>query len=95
MGKGVSVLVFNLLPYVFIYFLIYPSNTFPREKKEKQLGGLRRNRGGQDWLCDLSVLGTASLMSNEGCKRKGGQLYLQGHRYLMKGKPGCALTLEI
>ena len=37
MGKGVSVLVFNLLPSVFIYFLIYPSNTFPREKKKNNL----------------------------------------------------------
>ena len=37
MGKGVSVLVFNLLPSVFIYFLIYPSNTFPRDKKKNNL----------------------------------------------------------
>lgn len=91
MGKRVSVLVFSLLPYV-IYFLIYPSNTLPR-KKEKQLGGLRRNREGPGLALQFSVPGTASLMSNEGCARKGGQLYLQGHRYPMKGKPGCELTL--
>ena len=36
-GKRVSVLVFNLLPYVFIFFLIYPSNTFPRKKKKNDL----------------------------------------------------------
>ena len=50
MGKRASVLVFSLLPYVFIYFLIYPSNTLPRKKRETTWRTEKEQRG-QDWFC--------------------------------------------
>ena len=51
MGKTASVLVFSLLPYVFIYFIIYPSNTLPREKKRNNSEDREGTERGQDWLC--------------------------------------------